>query len=202
MTDKLYESLSALMDDETDQLELRRVLKEMEEHGAEPEKAEFSDLKAKWHRYHVISSACKQEIHSSPSCNLLGRIQAELENDEVPSAELPANKNSLRIKGVFQILGQGAIAATVALAVLFTADLVMVSDTSGVSDISTELAGSEIQANSLPGLTGELNPSTQTRVAVQTALDADEMSRLERVVSEELDETRENRETPAIFAPE
>jgi len=115
---------------------------------------------------------------------------------------LPANKNSLRIKGVFQILGQGAIAATVALAVLFTADLVMVSDTSGVSDISTELAGSEIQANSLPGLTGELNPSTQTRVAVQTALDADEMSRLERVVSEELDETLENRETPAIFAPE
>ena len=27
MTDKLYESLSALMDDETDQLELRRLLK-------------------------------------------------------------------------------------------------------------------------------------------------------------------------------
>lgn len=202
MTDKLHESLSALMDDETDQLELRRLLKAMEEHGAEPEKAELSDLKAKWHRYHVISSACKQEIHSSPSCNLLGRIQAELENDEVPSAELPANKNSLRKKGILQILGQGAIAATVALAVLFTADLVMVSDTSGVSDISTELAGSQTQANSLPGLTGELNPSTQTRVAVQTALDADEMSRLERVVSEELDETLENRETPAIFSPE
>ena len=202
MTDKLHESLSALMDDETDQLELRRLLKEMEESGVEAEKSDLSDLKAKWHRYHVISSACKQEIHSSPSCNLLGRIQAELENDEVPSAELPANKNSLRKKGIFQILGQGAIAATVALAVLFTADLVMVSDTSGVSDISTELAGSETQANSLPGLTGELNPSTQTRVAVQTALDADEMSRLERVVSEELDETLENRETPAIFSPE
>jgi hypothetical protein len=64
------------------------------------------------------------------------------------------------------------------------------------------LAGSQTQSNSLPELTGELNPSTQTRVAVQTALDADEMSRLERVVSEELDETLENREIPAIFAPE
>ncbi len=202
MTDKLYESLSALMDDETDQLELRRLLKEMEESGVEAEKSDLSDLKAKWHRYHVISSACKQEIHSSPSCNLLGRIQAELENDAVPSAELPAQKSSLRKIGIFQILGQGAIAATVALAVLFTADLVMVSDSPSAAANNTELAGSQTQSNSLPELTGELNPSTQTRVAVQTALDADEMSRLERVVSEELDETLENREIPAIFAPE
>lgn len=202
MTDKLYESLSALMDDETDQLELRRLLKELEESGVEAEKSDLSDLKAKWHRYHVISSACKQEIHSSPSCNLLGRIQAELENDAVPSAELPAQKSSLRKKGIFQILGQGAIAATVALAVLFTADLVMVSDSPSAAANNTELAGSQTQSNSLPELTGELNPSTQTRVAVQTALDADEMSRLERVVSEELDETLENREIPAIFAPE
>ena len=202
MTDKLYESLSALMDDETDQLELRRLLKEMEESGVEAEKSDLSDLKAKWHRYHVISSACKQEIHSSPSCNLLGRIQAELENDAVPSAELPAQKSSLRKKGIFQILGQGAIAATVALAVLFTADLVMVSDSPSAAANNTELAGSQTQSNSLPELTGELNPSTQTRVAVQTALDVDEMSRLERVVSEELDETLENREIPAIFAPE
>ncbi|MDC1528597.1 sigma-E factor negative regulatory protein [Gammaproteobacteria bacterium] len=202
MTDKLYESLSALMDDETDQLELRRLLKEMEESGVEAEKSDLSDLKAKWHRYHVISSACKQEIHSSPSCNLLGRIQAELENDAVPSAELPAQKSSLRKKGIFQILGQGAIAATVALAVLFTADLVMVSDSPSAAANNTELAGSQTQSNSLPELTGELNPSTQTRVAVQTALDADEMSRLERVVSEELDETLENLEIPAIFAPE
>ena len=202
MTDKLYESLSALMDDETDQLELRRLLKEMEESGVEAEKSDLSDLKAKWHRYHVISSACKQEIHSSPSCNLLGRIQAELENDAVPSAELPAQKSSLRKIGIFQILGQGAIAATVALAVLFTADLVMVSDSPSAAANNTELAGSQTQSNSLPELTGELNPSTQTRVAVQTALDVDEMSRLERVVSEELDETLENREIPAIFAPE
>lgn len=202
MTDKLYESLSALMDDETDQLELRRLLKEMEESGVEAEKSDLSDLKAKWHRYHVISSACKQEIHSSPSCNLLGRIQAELENDAVPSAELPAQKSSLRKIGIFQILGQGAIAATVALAVLFTADLVMVSDSPSAAANNTELAGSQTQSNSLPELTGELNPSTQTRVAVQAALDADEMSRLERVVSEELDETLENREIPAIFAPE
>ena len=202
MTDKLYESLSALMDDETDQLELRRLLKEMEESGVEAEKSDLSDLKAKWHRYHVISSACKQEIHSSSSCNLLGRIQAELENDAVPSAELPAQKSSLRKIGIFQILGQGAIAATVALAVLFTADLVMVSDSPSAAANNTELAGSQTQSNSLPELTGELNPSTQTRVAVQTALDADEMSRLERVVSEELDETLENREIPAIFAPE
>ena len=172
MTDKLYESLSALMDDETDQLELRRLLKEMEESGVEAEKSDLSDLKAKWHRYHVISSACKQEIHSSPSCNLLGRIQAELENDAVPSAELPAQKSSLRKIGIFQILGQGAIAATVALAVLFTADLVMVSDSPSAAANNTELAGSQTQSNSLPELTGELNPSTQTRVAVQTALDA------------------------------
>ena len=209
MTDKLYESLSALMDDETDQLELRRLLKEMDENDVGPEQADsglsgkngLSDLKAKWHRYHVISSSCKQEIHSSPSCNLLGRIQAELENDAVPSAELPANNTGQNKKGFLQVLGQGAIAASVALAVLFTADMVMVSDSPVASGTNAELAGSDRQSNSLPELTGELNPSTQTRVAVQAPLDAEEMRRLERVVSEELDETLENREIPAIFAP-
>ena len=54
----------------------------------------------------------------------------------------------------------------------------------------------------LPGLTGELNPDTLTRVAVQTSMDEEELNRLSRVVSEELEDTLKVRAIPATFNPE
>ena len=89
MANTIYETLSALMDNEADDLELRRLLKEMEAveqsgQGTAPEatSAELAkELKAKWHRYHIVSACLKQEIHTSPSRNLLAAIQAELAND-------------------------------------------------------------------------------------------------------------------------
>jgi negative regulator of sigma E activity len=201
MAKKLHESLSALMDNEADALELRRILKEMEilgDSNSAEEMTELVELKAKWHRFHVVSASLKQEIHSAPSRNLLTAIQTELEQDAAPARSLV---NAASDKGVFRMLGQGAIAASVALAVLFTADLVMVADSTTGNESAAQLAGGDTTTNQI-SLTGELNPATTTRVAVQNSLDPEEMSRLERVVSTELEEVLETREQPAIFDPE
>ena len=52
MTEKFNEFVSAMLDDEADEFEIRRVLGEI---------AGNSDLKSTWSRYHVISSVLKRE---------------------------------------------------------------------------------------------------------------------------------------------
>jgi sigma-E factor negative regulatory protein RseA len=211
MTEKHYESLSALMDNEAEELELRRILKEMEaESGLDGQEmsALSADLKGKWHRYHVVSASLKREIHAIPSSNLLASIQAELADEPVPMRDSgdvlrqeTRTSSASTGKGIMQLLGQGAIAASMALAVLFTADLVMVADNSGTGPASMELADSTTSSGPLRGLTGELNPSTRTQVAVQNAIDAEELRRLERVVSAELEDVLEAPALPATFVP-
>jgi hypothetical protein len=199
MTEHLKESLSALMDNEADELELRRLLKEMD--SLDPE-TDVSALKAKWHRYHVLSASLKQEIHSVPSCNLLAGIQKELEQDALPQQQIRVSTigNLFQSKKLFQVVGQGAIAASVALAVMFTADLAMVADSGPTANGGAEIAGNT--TDQFPSLTGELNPDTPTRFAIQNGLDEEEMNRLERVVSAELEDALDTLETPAIFGPE
>jgi sigma-E factor negative regulatory protein RseA len=199
MTEQLHESLSALMDNEADELELRRLLKEMD--ALDPE-TDISALKAKWHRYHVLSASLKQEIHSVPSRNLLAGIQDELKQDAAPQQQIGAVAIGKLFKGrkLFQVAGQGAIAASVALAVMFAADLAMVADNGSASSGSAEIADNS--TDQFPSLTGELNPDTPTRFAIQTGLDEEELNRLERVVSAELEDTLDTLETPATFIPE
>lgn len=193
MADNLHESLSALMDDEADDLELRRLLKTLESHDAEGDAAE---LQAKWHRYHVVSASLSQEVHCAPSRNLLASIQAELAEDAVPSRSLAT---AVAGHKVFRFMGQSAVAASVALAVLFTADLAMVADNGAGDETAAQLAVGEPVSSQLPPFTGDLNPETATRVAVQKELDPEEMSRLERVVSAELEDALE---VPATFNPQ
>ena len=52
MTERFNEFVSAMLDDEADEFEIRRVLGEI---------ARNSDLKSTWSRYHVISSILKRE---------------------------------------------------------------------------------------------------------------------------------------------
>jgi len=199
MTDKLSESLSALMDNEADDLELRRILKAMDDQHADNE--EMADLKGKWQRYHVLSAGLKQEIHSSVSCNILPGIRVAIDNEPAPIANPIVHSRIGRnfFQPVLKALGQGAVAASMVLGVLFTAETVMVADSTQSGADSIDIAGGS--ARQLPGLTGELNPDTVTRVAVQTSIGEEELNRLSRVVSEELEDTLKYRAIPATFNP-
>ena len=70
----LLESLSALMDDQADELELRRILKAMPNNP---------ELQRKWQRFHAVRSSLQQEIHSDPAVSLVAGINAHYEFTKV-----------------------------------------------------------------------------------------------------------------------
>ena len=95
----LQESLSALMDNETDELELRRVLAASGE----------SEVRATWARYQVARAVMHKEL-LEPRLDLAAAVSAALADEPVPAVSQPR----LPLRG----LGRLAVAASVTVAVL------------------------------------------------------------------------------------
>ena len=95
----LQESLSALMDNETDELELRRVLAASGE----------SEVRATWARYQVARAVMHKEL-LEPRLDLAAAVSAALADEPVPAVSQPR----LPWRG----LGRLAVAASVTVAVL------------------------------------------------------------------------------------
>ncbi len=119
MSEKLRESLSATMDDEADEFELRRVLDEMEKDAS---------LRDTWERYHLIGSHMRGRSRGGLQArghDLREQVWAvlDLENSE-PAPELaepqPVVKTDDSVRGpwIGRVTGL-AVAATVAFAVVF-----------------------------------------------------------------------------------
>lgn len=100
----LHESLSAVMDNEADALELRRILSD-----------EDPALKATWGRYQIARAAMHREL-MDPGLNLLSGINARLEA-ESRAAEVPASTTA-KARHLWSGAGRLAVAASVTLAVL------------------------------------------------------------------------------------
>ncbi len=80
MSEKLKESLSAVIDSEADEFELRRVLDEM---------GRSEQLTASWERYHMIGSVLRGErsvVTSSMRERIWAEIQSDPEGGEVATA--------------------------------------------------------------------------------------------------------------------
>ncbi|MDR2213928.1 MAG: sigma-E factor negative regulatory protein [Pseudomonadales bacterium] len=130
------EALSALMDDEATELEIRRLVRRL------PQQPE---LLATWKRYQRIN-AVLHESPIRPDLDLLPGIQAALAADAAPS-------KTQRVAGrLLRLTGQGAIAASVAAFVLVGA---------GSLEIAERSATDEQQQ---PQLAGEYKPSEYERV--------------------------------------
>ena len=115
MSEKLRESLSATIDDEADEFELRRVLDEMEKDDR---------LRDTWERYHLIGTLMRREgRHARDGANLRDKVWAELElkrSESLPDGQEPDPRETAgdtasprfgRVVGL-------AVAATVAFAVV------------------------------------------------------------------------------------
>jgi sigma-E factor negative regulatory protein RseA len=183
MSENLKESLSALMDNEVDDLELRRILKNL---------AEDKSLQETWERYHLVSSCLKREVHSKPSVDLLTGIHAALENEAVPASQFANSDIAHKSTGILGYMGQGAIAASVALVVLFSAELINTS-----TPIDATLADSPAVSDPNPLLNNTVFNATELRTAVLTEDTAEE-----QMVSEQLNENELLIETPANYNPE
>ncbi|WP_163650118.1 sigma-E factor negative regulatory protein [Modicisalibacter sp. 'Wilcox'] len=110
MNDNLRESLSALMDNEGDELELRRVLKSL---GDADESA--GDSAEVWRRYHLARSLMNRDRDVDVTTDLSAGILARIEREPRPEMH---DAGLSRRHGGLSFAGSAAIAATVSLMVI------------------------------------------------------------------------------------
>lgn len=135
MTDKLKESLSAVIDGEADEFELRRVLDEA---------ARDEELTETWHRYHLISTIMRGE--EVAGAGLRGSVLAAMSDEEEaqaseglslvstsPSSTKEAANDTRRSRAWGPMLGT-AVAAAVAMAVVVFVDPGSQSELPAVAD--------------------------------------------------------------------
>jgi sigma-E factor negative regulatory protein RseA len=98
-TDDMKEKLSALVDNELDDLDERRVMAALEKDA---------DLRQTWERYHLVRSALHQELDALVPSGMAARVAAQIERE-------PADVASFRRKKINRIAGSLAMAASVAV---------------------------------------------------------------------------------------
>lgn len=103
------ESLSALMDNEADDLELPRVLKSLDE---SPEVAET------WRRYHLARSLMQRDRDLDVSTDLSAGIMATLADEPSPEIEMPSAPTRSLFSRAGSFAGSAAAAAAVSLMVI------------------------------------------------------------------------------------
>lgn len=167
----LLEPLSALVDDEAETFELRRLIRSM---PADPQ------LLARFRRYQAVRSAVSQGTAGVSIVDLSPRIRQSLTGrvSDFPQVSL-VRRSGLRTA---RMLGQVAVAASVALAVLLSYSGLrpLPAPGSGVSvaQVATE-PPAITKGQALPQLNGDYNTATVTRTV---SLDQAARSRLERAV--------------------
>ncbi|MCE8015627.1 sigma-E factor negative regulatory protein [Halomonas sp. MCCC 1A17488] len=132
MSQNARESLSALMDSEGDDLELRRVLKTLE---SEPDAAEA------WRRYHLMRSLLRRDHDIDVSTDLSAGIMARLEAEPAPTMETPR----IAPRRSYPLARSAGIAAAVTLMVISGVQFYQGSDFT-TSGGDAQLAGSEARS--------------------------------------------------------
>jgi len=109
----LHESLSAVMDNEADELELRRVL------AADGD----SEMRATWSRYQIARAAMHKEL-IEPRMDIASAVSAALADEPAISVAKPQ-------KSAWRSMGRIAVAASVTVAVLAGVRLYNQSEVAG-----------------------------------------------------------------------
>jgi sigma-E factor negative regulatory protein RseA len=104
MEQRLRESLSALMDDEANELELERILANIGEDG---------ELRGTWVRYNAVRSLVSGQSAVDTSLDISGRVQRALSGEVIPPVALAG-----RIPGLLRPAASLAVAASVAAVVV------------------------------------------------------------------------------------
>jgi sigma-E factor negative regulatory protein RseA len=132
MSEKLKESLSAVIDGEADEFELRRVLDEV---------GKDAGLQQSWERYHLIGAVMRRERVMSVD-RIRDAVWNELQTDETvepPAADAPPPLEVVEKSGPGRWTA-AAVAATVALAVVI-GYLQVDSGDGGSMDVPSVAAG-------------------------------------------------------------
>ncbi|NWO09585.1 sigma-E factor negative regulatory protein [Chromohalobacter salexigens] len=134
MNQNVRESLSALMDNEGDELEVRRVMRSLQD---APEDAET------WRRYHLARSMMQRDRGVDVSADLSAGVMARLADEH---GEQEATTSGSRRAVPFSFAGSAAIAAAVSLMVITGVQVYNANSPSGVSGEGAEFASGNASA--------------------------------------------------------
>ena len=193
--DILKESLSAIMDSESDDLELRRVLGTL---AQDDDKAE--SLRSTWHRYHQLRSVISNETGFNCSENFLSGIRDAIAEDELPAREI-VQMDKAAPNNWLPAFGQGAIAASVAAAVLVFSFSSGVDSSNNNDPVSTPVASAgqtQAQASSQM-VAGAASGEFSQRANISGKLDDVAVDRLSQAVYKEFEEA-ESLQIPVSFS--
>ena len=175
MSDTLRESLSALMDNEADTFEAKRVLQEMQDDAA---------LRDTWARYHWASAVIRNEAQAAEP-DMVQRVRQAIdsssqevsvtgEESSIAPASLPkAKKQSARLPGWWQSMGSAAIAASVTAAVFLGIQSQQSADfeiSNGVEVVATSLEGQQEPAKLIRVESASTVADSGQQLAVQERL--------------------------------
>jgi sigma-E factor negative regulatory protein RseA len=145
MNDRNIESLSALMDGEADELEVRRVLNQLDQDY---------ELRDKWKNYHLMGSLMRDEsldnIDLTQGINqaLDGELAPNGANDENVMISVDGPKGQEQSSAWYKPLTSVAVAASVTLAVLLGVQSIEPNDRLGLASTSSQAQG-ELTASTL-----------------------------------------------------
>ncbi|MGI0115917.1 sigma-E factor negative regulatory protein [Zooshikella sp. RANM57] len=155
--DRNYESLSAIMDGEANELELHRVLKHLHDN---------EETRAKAFRYQLVGEVMRKETHDFSQVDLSAAISTAIDAEPMHEHNQSANESTAYDQVGFggsvtiahgwtrwlRPAGGAAVAATVTLAVLLGANLVNRSANEGLEAELTAQA-SNTATNTMPATT-------------------------------------------------
>ena len=179
----LQESLSAVMDNEADELELRRVLNA----------ADDADTRAIWSRYQVARAAMHKDL-LLPNLDIASAVSAALAEEAAPA---PVKRNA------WQSIGRLAVAASVTVAVLAGVRLYNQDDLTGAELASQQPAQQGVtlpQAQGPAVLAGYSESSDQAAAPATVGVMQDQSGwdkRAPDAVREPAQGSAENAVTPA-----
>jgi sigma-E factor negative regulatory protein RseA len=141
MIDRNKESLSALMDGEADELEIRRVLNQLDKDD---------ELRESWKNYHLMGSLMREETFDSVDLtqginNALDGIDTRSESNITQASDNDSSQPASWYKPLTSV----AVAASVTLAVLLGVQSISPNDSLGVAKINTQKTQGELTANHL-----------------------------------------------------
>ena len=125
MSEKMRESLSALMDDEANELELQRLLSGI---------SEDVELRQTWVRYHAARSAAGGQVLTGLSMDISERVRKALSEEGESQAENP-------IQRLLKPLASFAVAASVAAVVVVGGQQISLLGSAGINSPANTLAG-------------------------------------------------------------
>lgn len=159
MSESLRESISALVDDEAQELELHRVLASMDED---------EELRHTWRRYQAASFTMKRQMDCRFDMDISDRVSAALVDEPAIEVDGPAEKS--RFARIFKPALSMAVAASAAFLVVFAVQLGGQDENTeqlaaGDQPLTTNLvAGAEVANENLIAVSSEVMSPVEKRL--------------------------------------